>query len=89
MPERADDAMAAGGMLFSVASSMSNYGTPRKFRSRYKTYHRQAAGHASTWNHWVGRTHSDKSARSVVAWIVLALIVLSSAWGAIYAFAVR
>ena len=67
---------------------MSNYGSPRKFRSRYKTYHRQAAALPSSWNDWVDGKGS-RSSRRGVPWIFSIAAIGSLIGGAVYQYVIR
>jgi hypothetical protein len=68
---------------------MGNYGSPRKFRSRYKTYHRQAAGHPTSWTHWVDPAQSGKTRSPLIARRVFAVILASLIGTALCGFVLR
>ena len=70
---------------------MSNYGSPRKFRSRYKTYHRQAAALPSSWGEWVdGKDGSgSRPGRLVMLWILTTAVLFSAIGGAVYGFVIH
>ncbi|WP_264514734.1 hypothetical protein [Luteolibacter rhizosphaerae] len=68
---------------------MSNYGSPRKFRSRYRTCHRQAAARAFTWEQWARERRHPEATRKAITWCLATVSICLLLLSLIYQLASR